>query len=100
MIRVCLRAHGSVRTYGAPAASEGSNLTDRLQSENPCTVSTLFLMFRPRFVKVPLLALSRKPATLSHAEAASMTLPWLCAWITVDTLANVKEGDNVIIIGP
>jgi NADPH2:quinone reductase len=28
-----------------------------------------------------------------------MTLPWLCAWITVDTLANVKEGDNVIIIG-
>jgi len=28
-----------------------------------------------------------------------MTLPWLCAWITVDTLAHVKEGDNVIIIG-
>jgi hypothetical protein len=28
-----------------------------------------------------------------------MTLPWLCAWITVDTLANVKEGDNVVIIG-
>ncbi|KAG1835977.1 hypothetical protein DFJ58DRAFT_819821 [Suillus subalutaceus] len=32
-------------------------------------------------------------------RAGSMTLPWLCAWITVDTLANVKEGDNVIIIG-
>jgi len=28
-----------------------------------------------------------------------MTLPWLCAWITVETLANVKKGDNVIIIG-
>jgi len=51
------------------------------------------------FVKVPLAALSRKPETLSHVEAASMTLPWLCAWITVETLANVKKGDNVIIIG-
>jgi len=51
------------------------------------------------FVKVPLAALSRKPETLSHFEAASMTLPWLCAWITVDTLANVKKGDNVVIVG-
>lgn len=54
---------------------------------------------RLRFVKVPLAALSRKPETLSHVEAASMTLPWLCAWISVDTLANIKKGDNVIIIG-
>ena len=52
-----------------------------------------------RFVKVPLAALSRKPELLSHFEAASMTLPWLCAWITVDTLANVKKGDNVVIVG-
>lgn len=51
------------------------------------------------FVKVPVMALSRKPKTLGHTEAASMTLPWLCAWITVDTLANIKKGDNVIIIG-
>jgi NADPH:quinone reductase-like Zn-dependent oxidoreductase len=51
------------------------------------------------FVKVPLAALSRKPKTINHTEAASMTLPWLCAWITVDTLANVKKGDNVVIIG-
>ena len=54
---------------------------------------------RARFVKVPLAALSRKPKTINHTEAASMTLPWLCAWITVDTLANVKKGDNVVIIG-
>lgn len=51
------------------------------------------------FVKVPVEALSRKPKTLSHTEAGSMTLPWLCAWITVNTLAGVKTGDNVIIIG-
>ncbi|KAH0835544.1 chaperonin 10-like protein [Lanmaoa asiatica] len=51
------------------------------------------------FVKVPVAALSRKPKTLNHVEAASMTLPWLCAWITVETLANVKKGDNVVIIG-
>ncbi|KAG1734883.1 chaperonin 10-like protein [Suillus paluster] len=52
-----------------------------------------------QYVAVPIVALSRKPATLDHSKAGSMTLPWLCAWITVDTLANVKEGDNVIIIG-
>ncbi|KAJ8594215.1 GroES-like protein [Rhizopogon salebrosus TDB-379] len=52
-----------------------------------------------QYVSVPIAALSRKPATLDHFKAGSMTLPWLCAWITVDTLANVKEGDNVIIIG-
>ncbi|KAG9312430.1 chaperonin 10-like protein [Chiua virens] len=52
-----------------------------------------------QFVKLPLAALSRKPERLSHVEAASMTLQWLCAWITVNTLANVKKDDNVIIIG-
>ena len=52
-----------------------------------------------RFVKVPLAALSRKPESLSHAQAASVTFSWLCAFITVDPLANVKKGDNVIIIG-
>ncbi|KAG1838046.1 chaperonin 10-like protein [Suillus subalutaceus] len=52
-----------------------------------------------RYVAIPIAALSRKPASLDHSRAGSMTLPWLCAWITVDTLANVKEGDNVIIIG-
>ncbi|KAG1758237.1 chaperonin 10-like protein [Suillus occidentalis] len=52
-----------------------------------------------QYVAVPIAALSRKPATLDHSRAGSMTLQWLCAWITVDTLANVKEGDNVIIIG-
>lgn len=52
-----------------------------------------------QYLTVPIAALSRKPASLDHSKAGSMTLPWLCAWITVDTLANVKEGDNVIIIG-
>ncbi|KAG2038801.1 chaperonin 10-like protein [Suillus americanus] len=52
-----------------------------------------------QYVAVPIAALSRKPASLDHSRAGSMTLPWLCAWITVGTLANVKEGDNVIIIG-
>lgn len=52
-----------------------------------------------QYVAVPIAALSRKPTSLDHSRAGSMTLPWLCAWITVDTLANVKKGDNVIIIG-
>ncbi|KAG1743828.1 chaperonin 10-like protein [Suillus lakei] len=47
-----------------------------------------------QYVAVPVAALSRKPASLDHSRAGSMTLPWLCAWITVDALANVKEGDN------
>ncbi|EGN97546.1 hypothetical protein SERLA73DRAFT_169849 [Serpula lacrymans var. lacrymans S7.3] len=51
------------------------------------------------YLKVPISALSRKPKGLDHAKAASLTLPWLCAWIAVDNLAQVRKGDNVIIIG-
>ncbi|KAH7906569.1 chaperonin 10-like protein [Hygrophoropsis aurantiaca] len=51
------------------------------------------------YVKVPIEALSRKPQTLDHVKAGSITLPWLCAWIAVETLANVKQGDNIVIIG-
>lgn len=101
MMPVHPRMLGLVHTYGVLAASEGSPLTERLQSEIPATWNArpIVLTVWVRFVNVPLVALSRKPKTLSHVEAASMTLPWLCAWITVDTLASVKEGDNVVIIG-
>ena len=71
----------------------------RWEPESDTFMLSLSTLVRSRFVKIPLAALSRKPESLSHAQAASMTLPWLCAFITVDTLANVKKGDNVIIIG-
>ncbi|KAH7920994.1 GroES-like protein [Leucogyrophana mollusca] len=51
------------------------------------------------YITVPISALSRKPKSLDHVKAGSITLPWLCAWIAVETLANVKKGDNVVIIG-
>ncbi|KAG1810930.1 uncharacterized protein BJ212DRAFT_1302244 [Suillus subaureus] len=52
-----------------------------------------------RYVTVLIAALNRKPASLDYSRAGAITLPWLCACITVDTLANVKEGDNIIITG-
>lgn len=96
---------GSVHKYGGLAVTEGSRPTERLLSETPTQPLSSMrgvsdtTSFDPRFVKVPLAELSRKPETLSHVQAASMTLPWLCAWITIETLAKVKKGDNVIIIG-
>ncbi|EIW74178.1 GroES-like protein [Coniophora puteana RWD-64-598 SS2] len=51
------------------------------------------------YVKVPVSALSRKPKSLTHVQAGSLGLPWLCAWIAVETLAQVKKGENVLIIG-
>jgi NADPH:quinone reductase-like Zn-dependent oxidoreductase len=52
-----------------------------------------------RYVNVPLAKLSHKPKTLDHAHAASVTLSWQCAWIIVERLAQVKQGENVLIIG-
>ncbi|ORX89321.1 GroES-like protein [Basidiobolus meristosporus CBS 931.73] len=50
-------------------------------------------------IKVGIDALSEKPKNLSFAQAASVGLPWLCAHLAVHTLAQVKEEDNVLIIG-
>jgi len=52
----------------------------------------------PQNVKVPLEGLSRKPKALDHARAASITLSWICAWLAADKLAQVKQGENVLII--
>ncbi|KAA1476040.1 GroES-like protein [Dentipellis sp. KUC8613] len=51
------------------------------------------------YLKVPIAGLSRKPRTLDNARAASISLPWLCAWITTVTLGKVEAGQNVVIIG-
>ncbi|KAK9720263.1 hypothetical protein K7432_004250 [Basidiobolus ranarum] len=50
-------------------------------------------------IKVSVDALSEKPKSLNFAEAASVGLPWLCACLVVNTLAQVKEDDNVLVIG-
>jgi NADPH:quinone reductase-like Zn-dependent oxidoreductase len=52
-----------------------------------------------RYVNVPIAKLSHKPQALDHARAASVTLSWQCAWIIVERLADVKGGENVLILG-
>lgn len=97
----CRVSIGSGKRYGAREVTEVSRRMEHSRSEYlTCILSVIFpLKSHDRYVVVSISALSRKPTTLDHSKAGSMTLPWLCAWITVDTLANVKEGDNVIIIG-
>lgn len=52
-----------------------------------------------QYVKVPIESLSKKPKALTFAQAASRGLAWVCSWLAVDTLSQVKKGDNVLVIG-
>ncbi|MFC5663792.1 NADP-dependent oxidoreductase [Kitasatospora misakiensis] len=51
------------------------------------------------FVAAPALHLARKPASLSHVEAAALPVVGLTAWQGLVDLAGVSEGDRVLIHG-
>jgi NADPH:quinone reductase-like Zn-dependent oxidoreductase len=51
------------------------------------------------FVAAPALHLARKPASLSHAEAAALPSVGLTAWQGLVDLAGVTEGTRVLIHG-
>ncbi|MDT8913117.1 NADP-dependent oxidoreductase [Amycolatopsis sp. PS_44_ISF1] len=51
------------------------------------------------FVAAPALHLARKPAALSHAEAAALPIVGLTAWQGLVDLARVGEGDRVLVHG-
>jgi len=53
----------------------------------------------PRFTKVKVAELSKKPKALNHPQAASLGLSLVCAWIAVHRLSEVKPTDNVVVIG-
>ncbi len=48
-------------------------------------------------VAAPSRQLARKPATLSHSEAAALALAGLTAWQSLVEVAGVKAGDRVLI---
>ncbi|WP_103349997.1 NADP-dependent oxidoreductase [Amycolatopsis sp. CA-128772] len=51
------------------------------------------------FVAAPALHLVRKPASLSHVEAAALPIVGLTAWQGLVDLAGVTKGDRVLIHG-
>lgn len=50
-------------------------------------------------VAAPALHLARKPASLSHVEAAALPVVGLTAWQGLVDLAGVREGDRVLVHG-
>ncbi len=51
------------------------------------------------FVAAPALHLARKPASLTHVEAAALPVVGLTAWQGLVDLGGVSEGDRVLIHG-
>ncbi|MFD6293161.1 NADP-dependent oxidoreductase [Streptomyces sp. NPDC060205] len=51
------------------------------------------------FVSAPALHLVRKPASLSHVEAAALPVVGLTAWQGLVDLGGVSEGDRVLVHG-
>lgn len=51
------------------------------------------------FVSAPALHLARKPAALSHVEAAALPVVGLTAWQGLVDLAGVSAGDRVLVHG-
>jgi NADPH:quinone reductase-like Zn-dependent oxidoreductase len=51
------------------------------------------------FVVAPAVHLARKPASLSHVEAAALPVVGLTAWQGLVDLARVTEGDRVLVHG-
>jgi NADPH2:quinone reductase len=50
-------------------------------------------------IRVPVASLRRKPAALSHAEAASVGVNFTTAWIGVMEYAGLQPGETLVVIG-
>jgi NADPH:quinone reductase-like Zn-dependent oxidoreductase len=51
------------------------------------------------FIKIPLAALSRKPTTLSHAEASAIGVNFVVAWLGTVDYAQLLAGETIAVIG-
>ncbi|SDR41828.1 NADPH:quinone reductase [Paraburkholderia fungorum] len=51
------------------------------------------------FIKIPLTALSRKPATLSHAAASAIGVNFVVAWLGTVEYAHLQAGETIAVIG-
>jgi NADPH:quinone reductase len=50
-------------------------------------------------ILVPISSLRRKPTTLSHAQAASVGVTFMAAWLGVVSYAQLKAGETLVVIG-
>jgi NADPH:quinone reductase len=51
------------------------------------------------YVVVPTETLSRKPQTLSLAQAAAIGVPYITAWASVISAAQIQPDDTILIVG-
>jgi len=51
------------------------------------------------YVVVPVETLSPKPKSLSMAQAAAVGIPYITAWASVVSAAQIREGETILIIG-
>lgn len=51
------------------------------------------------FIKVPLAALSRKPAALSHSQASAIGVNFVVAWLGAVEYAQLRAGETIAVIG-
>jgi NADPH:quinone reductase len=51
------------------------------------------------FIQIPLAALSRKPTTLSHAEASAIGVNFVVAWLGTVEYAHLLAGETIAVIG-
>ncbi|AXL50786.1 alcohol dehydrogenase [Paraburkholderia caffeinilytica] len=51
------------------------------------------------FIRIPLAALSRKPATLSHTEAAAIGVNFVVAWLGTVEYAHLQARETIAVIG-
>ncbi|WP_345815721.1 zinc-binding alcohol dehydrogenase family protein [Paraburkholderia sp. PREW-6R] len=51
------------------------------------------------YLSIPLAALSRKPTTLSHAEASAIGVNFVVAWLGTVDYAQLQAGETIAVIG-
>jgi NADPH:quinone reductase-like Zn-dependent oxidoreductase len=51
------------------------------------------------FIRIPLAGLSRKPTTLSHAEASAIGVNFVVAWLGTVDHAQLRAGETIAVIG-
>ena len=51
------------------------------------------------FIRIPLAALSRKPKTLSHEQAAAIGVNFVVAWLGTVDYAQLQTGETIAVIG-
>jgi NADPH:quinone reductase len=52
-----------------------------------------------QFIEIPVAALARKPASLNHAQAASIGVNFVVAWLGTVDYARVAAGETIAVIG-